>query len=283
MPEPGKQEVGPGVVGLVAQDGAAGVAGDDGGDGHQAQADRAGLPGAGGGVGQGEQLGEGQQAGGPGPRSGTRYGSGRTPARGSGQVRCLSRSGCGPRSGPVAGGGPRGRRAGPLLCWWRRRSAGSRPRPRSAAGRPGGVARGAGSPASPWAKRSGPAGRRVSATSAPCLGSPSVLYAGVQAASGMVPVDLRRVVRQGEPHTVGHPGGGPGTQVVSFVPPAPSMRTSTRRPGRGPSPAWSRARRMISTWSAAVFDPAFPGRSMIAAHSPPPWPVPWSIQAVRGW
>ena len=49
-PEPGKQEVGPGVVGLVAQDGAAGMAGDDGGDGHQPQPDRPGLPGAGGGA-----------------------------------------------------------------------------------------------------------------------------------------------------------------------------------------------------------------------------------------
>lgn len=65
-PEPGKQEVGPGVVGLVAQDGAAGVAGDDNGDGHQPQPDRPGLPGAGGGVGQGEQLGEGQQVAGQG-------------------------------------------------------------------------------------------------------------------------------------------------------------------------------------------------------------------------
>ena len=61
VPEPGKQEVGPGVVGLVAQDGAAGVVGDDSGDAYQPQADRPGLPGAGGGVGQGEQLGEGQQ------------------------------------------------------------------------------------------------------------------------------------------------------------------------------------------------------------------------------
>ena len=58
------------MVGLVAQDGAAGMVGDDCGDAHQARADRLGLPGAGGGVGQGEQLGEGQQACGPGPRSG---------------------------------------------------------------------------------------------------------------------------------------------------------------------------------------------------------------------
>ena len=93
------------MVGLVAQDGAAGMVGDDCGDAHQAQADRPGLPGAGGGVGQGEQLGEGQQACGPGPRSGTRYGSGRTPARESGQARCPWRSGYGPLaagSQPVA-------------------------------------------------------------------------------------------------------------------------------------------------------------------------------------
>ena len=66
MPEAVKQEAGEGVVGLVAQDGAAGVVGDDSGDGHQPQPDRAGLPGAGGGVGQGEQLGEGQQVTGQG-------------------------------------------------------------------------------------------------------------------------------------------------------------------------------------------------------------------------
>ena len=57
MPEAVKQKAGPGVVGLVAQDGAAGVVGDDSGDAHQPQADRPGLPGAGGGRGQGEQLG----------------------------------------------------------------------------------------------------------------------------------------------------------------------------------------------------------------------------------
>ena len=66
MPEAVKQKAGPGVVGLVAQDGAAGVVGDDSGDAHQPQADRPGLPGAGGGVGQGEQLGEGQQVTGQG-------------------------------------------------------------------------------------------------------------------------------------------------------------------------------------------------------------------------
>ena len=48
-----------------------------------------------------------------------------------------------PGSGLVAGGAPRDRRADPPSCWWRRRSAGSRPRPRSAAGRPDGAALGA--------------------------------------------------------------------------------------------------------------------------------------------
>jgi len=66
VPEAVKQKAGPGVAGLVAQDGAAGVVGDDSGDAHQPQADRPGLPGAGGSVGHGEQLGEGQQVTGQG-------------------------------------------------------------------------------------------------------------------------------------------------------------------------------------------------------------------------
>ena len=61
-----KQKVAPGLTGLVAQDGAAGVADDDSEDAYQPQADRPGLPSAGGGGGQGEQLGEGQQVTGQG-------------------------------------------------------------------------------------------------------------------------------------------------------------------------------------------------------------------------
>ena len=60
------------------------------------------------------------------------------------------------------------------------------------------------------------------------------------------------------------------------------MRTSTFLPGLDPRPAWSRAREITSMWSAAVFAPALPGRSMIAAHSPAP-SAPWSNHAVRGW
>ena len=46
-------------------DGASGVVGDGGGDAHQSQVDRPGLPGAGRGVGQGRRLGEGRQVCGP--------------------------------------------------------------------------------------------------------------------------------------------------------------------------------------------------------------------------
>lgn len=40
--------------------------------------------------------------------------------------------------------------------------------------------------------------------------------------------------------------------MVSFVPPAPSVRTSTFLLGLGLSPAWSGTWRMILTWSAGV-------------------------------
>ena len=66
MLESGEEEISPGVVGLVVQDGAAGVVGGGSGDAYQPQVDCPGLPGAGGGGGQGEQLGEGQQVTGQG-------------------------------------------------------------------------------------------------------------------------------------------------------------------------------------------------------------------------
>ena len=59
MPELIEQEVSPGVVGLVADDDAVGVAGDDGGDSHLPQADCLGLPAFGGGAGQGQAAGIG--------------------------------------------------------------------------------------------------------------------------------------------------------------------------------------------------------------------------------
>src|SRR5665648_256150 len=62
--------------------------------------------------------------------------------------------------------------------------------------------------------------------------------------------------------------------MTLWVDPAPSMRTSTDLPRRAPG-SWARA--LVSTlmWSAAVFDPALPGRSAIANGSPVP-SGPWS-------
>ena len=69
---------------------------------------------------------------------------------------------------------------------------------------------------------------------------------------------------------------------VWWVDPAPSIRTRTVRPGRDPTPAWSSAWRITVLWSAAVFDPALPGRYMITAASPEPV-RPWSMNAHNGW
>jgi len=62
VPEAVKQKAGPGVAGLVAQDGAAGMGGDDSGGAHQAQVGRLGFPVPDGGVVHGQRQGEGQRA-----------------------------------------------------------------------------------------------------------------------------------------------------------------------------------------------------------------------------
>src|SRR5450759_3833637 len=69
--------------------------------------------------------------------------------------------------------------------------------------------------------------------------------------------------------------------MTLWVDPAPSMRTSTDLPRRAPG-SWARA--LVSTlmWSAAVFDPALPGRSAITNGSPVP-SGPWSTNAHNGW
>ena len=64
------------------------------------------------------------------------------------------------------------------------------------------------------------------------------------------------------------------------MPPPESARISTcRRRCRG---SCASASRVTSIWSAAVSDPALPGRSMMASGSPPP-SGPWSANAVSGW
>lgn len=113
-----------------------------------------------------------------------------------------------PGSGLVAGGGPRGRRADPPSCWWRRWSVGSRPRPRSAVGLPGGAALGARLTCIPLGqavRSSRSAGlsdvRTLSGLSVSVVGrGPGGLGDGV--------VDLRRVLGKREPHAVGHPPTG---------------------------------------------------------------------------
>src|SRR5665647_2735152 len=57
------------------------------------------------------------------------------------------------------------------------------------------------------------------------------------------------------------------------------MRTSTDLPRRAPG-SWARAAVITVMWSAAVFDPALPGRSAIANGSPVP-SGPWSTNAQR--
>ena len=64
------------------------------------------------------------------------------------------------------------------------------------------------------------------------------------------------------------------------MPPPESVRISTRRRWRRGSCA--SASRVTSMCSAAVLDPALPGRSMIASASPAA-PAPWSANAARGW
>ena len=144
VPEAVKPKAGPGVLGLVAQDGAAGVVGDDSEDAYQPQADRPGLPGAGRGWRSGRAAGRrpaGLQARAT-IRHQTRLAANPCKGKRSSPVSLAQRI-WSPGSGPAAGGAPRDRRADPPSCWWRRRWAGSRPRPRSAAGRPDGAALGA--------------------------------------------------------------------------------------------------------------------------------------------
>ena len=65
----------------------------------------------------------------------------------------------------------------------------------------------------------------------------------------------------------------------SCVPPPESARISTfRRSRRG---SWAIASRGASMWSAAVFEPALPGRGTMTTGSPFP-ASPWSVQAVMG-
>ena len=97
----------------------------------------------------------------------------------------------------------------------------------------------------------------------------------------MVPVDLRRVLGKREPRAVGHPLAG--EELDGLLRSSGPVSSHQDPPaGPGPMPTTSKAREITSMWSATVFDPALPGRSTSAAHSPPP-SGPWSNHAVSGW
>ena len=66
----------------------------------------------------------------------------------------------------------------------------------------------------------------------------------------------------------------------SCVPPPESARISTRR--RAAFGSCASASLVAAMWSAAVLDPALPGRSMMASGSPDP-SGPWSANTVSGW
>ena len=68
--------------------------------------------------------------------------------------------------------------------------------------------------------------------------------------------------------------------MKALVPPAESARTRTR--SRWPESSWASARAVTATWSAAVLDPALPGRRIAASGVPVP-AAPWSANARIGW
>jgi hypothetical protein len=87
----------------------------------------------------------------------------------------------------------------------------------------------------------------------------------------------------GDRHADGvvQPPGLRGEPVQKLVRPAagagPDQHLAPQARG-----SWASASRAASMWSAAVLEPAFPGRSTMASGSPIP-SAPWSAQAVIGW
>ena len=81
---------------------------------------------------------------------------------------------------------------------------------------------------------------------------------------------LLDVVGDGEPDGVGQPParrGEPGQEVVGAADRSQRGSGPAAAGGRAAAPAPSR---VASMWSAAVFEPAFPGRSRKASGSPLP-------------
>jgi hypothetical protein len=117
-----------------------------------------------------------------------------------------------------------------------------------------------------------------SATRAPGRCTPPASQAGVQAPAGTVATaSATPAALTGNPTE--YCSRRPCSQAVnSCVPPPESVRISARRPAG----SCARASFVTAMWSAAVFEPALPGRSMMASASPVPSP-PWPANAPSGW
>jgi hypothetical protein len=124
----------------------------------------------------------------------------------------------------------------------------------------------------------------TSATQAPSRTRPSLSIAGVQACFGIR--GKIWVKSSGRVNPTEYDNRCVTIQSRnSWVQPAESVRISTLRPGLVPARCEGsclRASRTTVMWSAAVFDPAFPGRNMTASGSPDP-SGPWSTNAHNGW
>ena len=83
------------------------------------------------------------------------------------------------------------------------------------------------------------------------------------------------------PDGVVQPPGPRGQPLEELVRPAAGIGSDQHLPPQVTG-SWASASRAASIWSAAVFEPAFPGRSTMARGSPFP-SAPWSAQAVIGW
>lgn len=68
------------------------------------------------------------------------------------------------------------------------------------------------------------------------------------------------------------------TSATHYVTKTLTSQTNTPQKAHTPTtPGWA-----VVMWSAAVLEPAFPGRRRAATGSPVP-PGPWSTKAVSGW
>lgn len=122
-----------------------------------------------------------------------------------------------------------------------------------------------------------------SATQAPSRISPSGSRAGVQADAGTFRTAWWMASVMVMPTEYdSHRPRRVSQATNSWVPPPESVRISVCRPRRSRFGSWARASLVASMWSAAVLEPALPGRSKPTTGSPDP-SRPWSTIPISGW